>query len=289
MDEVLLTIDLHRSSGRFGSDWESGKDRLLKLVQGFKGVRVEQVDYSQETRKKVEMEWCGGRQIPLKDFRGGPSYAYFFGLSAARGRYVIHSDSDLFFGGRSTCWVNEAIDVFARGADHLFLGPLSGPPNLELRIRTLRCIQSAQARGGHSFDFMSTRFFMLDRARFKERIGAFIPTRPNARSFLKALVERNPPWDLPEHWMTEGMRSAGMARFDFLGEGKGMWYLHPPYRCEDFYAKLPRLCEIVESGHLPHEQQGCHDINESLVDWSAATDLLRTNRWWRRLWNRFRS
>ncbi len=286
VDEVLLTIDLHKSPGRFGSDWEIGKVRLLDFVSSLSGVRVEVVDYSIEARRKVDSEWSGGTQIPMKDFRGGPSYAYFYGLSAARGRYIIHADADIFFGGRSNSWVKEAIDVFESNPDILFLGAYSGAPTPDLRILTLPCEQSSAARGGHRFDFMSTRLFMLDRTRFHQRIGEFKPSRPTLRSVLKACVEGNPAWDLPEHWMTSAMNKANMCRFEFLGSGAGMWYLHPPYRCEDFYSKLPYIIDTIENGKLPDAQLGCHDINDSMVDWTAATDALKKNRWWRRLEHR---
>jgi hypothetical protein len=65
-----------------------------------------------------------------------------------------------------------------------------------------------------------------------------------------------------------------------------MWHLHPPYRCQDFYAKLPSLIERVERGDVPEAQRGDHDINDSLVDWTEARQRLRENRWWKRLWQR---
>jgi hypothetical protein len=79
------------------------------------------------------------------------------------------------------------------------------------------------------------------------------------------------------------MRERGLVRRDFLGSAPGMWSLHPPYRCADFYAKLPDVIARVEDGNIPDAQRGDHDINGSMVDWSEAVALLAKNRWWRRI------
>lgn len=283
VDEILLTVDLKRSKGRFGANWDIGKSKLLGLISDLADVRIEYVDYSPIARDRVEREWCGRGRLPTKDFRGGPSYAYFYGLSAAKGRFIIHSDADIFFGGRSSTWVSEAIELYNRYSDILFLGALSGPPNAECRILSLPCQQSSRAHGGHVFDFMSTRFFMIDRVRFKEKVGMFAPSRPSLRSVVKAFVEGNPMWDLPEHWMTKRMQESKMCRFEFLGEGSGMWYLHPPYRCDDFFAKIDWLIRAVEKGELPDSQRGYHDFTNSMVDWSEAIEKLKRDRWWKRI------
>lgn len=77
------------------------------------------VDYGEDARKRVAQEWTEGHPVPEKDFRGGPSYAYFYGLTEAKGRYVLHSDSDMFFGGGSQQWIKEAVDLFERSPDIL--------------------------------------------------------------------------------------------------------------------------------------------------------------------------
>ena len=51
----------------------------------------------------------------------------------------------------------------------------------------------------YRFDTMTTRLFLLDRRRFRSAIGALQPRRPPAlRNTVKALVEGNPPADLPD-------------------------------------------------------------------------------------------
>jgi hypothetical protein len=82
------------------------------------------------------------------------------------------------------------------------------------------------------------------------------------------------------------MRARGLVRREFLGTAPGMWSLHPPYRSEDFYRRLPELVRRVEAGDMPEAQTGDHDVNASLVDWSEALAALANNRWWKRLLQR---
>lgn len=284
VDEVLIVVDTHRSAGRFSDGWEEGYAALFAYLDTVKDAEISIVNYGNDASERISASWLGGGHVPLKDFRGGPCYSYFYGLTQAQGRYVIHSDADMFFGGLSRTWVAEAINAYEENRDVLFLAPLSGPPCPSGSIHTLSCTPDGGIAGGQRFDFMSTRLFMIDKKRFAERIKSFTPRRPTrVRESLKALIEANSCWDLPEHWMTKAMLEAGMYRLEFPGSEAGLWSLHPPYRCASFYESLPRLIEIVEAGILPDAQLGCHDFNESLVDWSEAILRLKSNRWWLRL------
>ena len=284
VSEILLTVDLHRSSGRFSSGWEQGRDNILALARSIQGARVETVDYSDEAHSRVSAEFFGGVHIPSKDFRGGPYYAYFFGLNAANQSIVLHTDSDMFFGGGSQTWLSEATEYLATHPRALFAAPLPGPPAEDDRLRQLRSKIEEGVPHSHIFEEMSTRLFLIDRRRFKSAIGSLVPKPPpTIRSRIKALVERNPSADLPEHLFTMEMRARGLYRRDFLGSKPGMWSLHPPYRCAEFYEKLPALIARIDAGDIPELQRGDHDINSSLVDWSEALVALSRNRWWRRL------
>src|SRR4051812_22990821 len=46
VEEVLLTVDLHRSRGRFADDWEAGRDRIMALIHSIPEARVLTVDDS---------------------------------------------------------------------------------------------------------------------------------------------------------------------------------------------------------------------------------------------------
>ena len=285
--EILLTVDMHRSAGRFAARWEEGRDQIIPLARSIPGARVLEVDRSPEAQARVAAEFFGGRvPVPDKDFRGGPYYAYFFALAAAAHDCVLHADSDLFFGGLSPTWIAEALADQAAHPQVLFSAPLPGPPADDGRLHSQVAEPVAGHTHSHEFRTMSTRLFLLSRGRFRTAVGALSPRRPSLRNTVKALLERNPAEDLPEHLFSSAMQARGLVRREFLGAAPGMWHLHPPYRCADFYQKIPALIARCEAGDLPAGQRGDHDFNASLVDWSEALLALRANRWWRRLLQR---
>ena len=242
MSEILLTVDLRRSKGRFGTDWESGRDQILELAHSVPDARIEVVNYGSDCNARVAAEFFGGTRVPEKDFRGGPYYAYFFGLHAAKHDFILHTDSDMFFGGGSQTWAAEAIEYLTSHPEVLITSPLPGPPSADGRMKHIKSSPVENSMHTHRMDSMSKRIFLIDRARFRTKIGALrVAPPPSLRNRLKALLERNPCADLPEHLFTDAMRAHGLVRHDFLGNGPGMWSLHPPYRCADFYTKLPSL------------------------------------------------
>lgn len=282
--EILLTVDFHRSSGRFSAGWEEGQDNIMSLVQSINGARVLTVDYGASTMARVAAEFFGGRRIPAKDFRGGPYYSYFFAMAEARHPYVLHTDSDMFFGGGSPTWITEAAAHMAAHPEVLFAAPLPGPPATDGRLHSQMADSEPDSAHAFHFSTMSTRLFLMDRRRFRNTIGSLQARRPPAlRNAIKAFVEGNPPQDLPEHLFTDAMHADGLVRREFLGRAPGMWSLHPPYRCADFYNRLPELVRRVETGEIPEAQRGNHDMNASMVDWSEAHAALSQNRWWKRL------
>jgi hypothetical protein len=170
----------------------------------------------------------------------------------------------------------------------LFLtAPLSGPPRADGRLQFLQATRDPQVLHAHTFDRMSSRVFLMQRSRFRSRIGRLVARRPpSMKTTMIAILDGNPPRDLPEHLFTAEMRAHGLFRREFLGAAPGMWSLHPPYRSTDFYTKLPDLVRRIESGDVPSAQRGDHDLNDSLVDWSEARGALRRNRIWRRVFQR---
>jgi len=286
VDEILLTVDLHRSAGRFADEWEEGRDNILALARSIDGARIVEVDYGATAAAEVAKEFFGGRSIPRKDHRGGPYYSYFFGLHAASHRHVFHCDADMMFGGGSATWLAEACVLLENEPDVLVTAPLPGPPAHDGRLTELRGDRVAGRGLAFSFHEMSSRAFLLDRDRFRTRIGALRPALAPWRGLLLALIEGNAPRELPERLLTGVMRHQGLRRVDFLGEAPGMWTLHPPYRCADFYDKLSDLVARVEKGDMPAAQLGFHDVGDSLVDWSEARTRLTQRRWWKRLASR---
>lgn len=288
VDEILLTLDLHRSSGRFSEGWQERLPKIKHLIQEccdqYPHAHLKEVNYSPQVVTDVSNMFFGGRSIPPKDFRGGPFYSYFFGLYSAKYNYIFHLDSDLMFGGGSTTWIAEAIDLLNERPDVLFCGPFPGPPTADGRLRSQVAEPEPHYSPAFRFSSLSSRLFLLDRNRFTSVVKKLTLRYTHMRGIIKALVEGNYPYNLPEEIFTEAMLNNSLYRIEFLGKQPGgMWSLHPPYRSKNFYDSLPELIQKVESGNIPEEQRGVHDVNDSLVDWSSAREALKQNRWWKRL------
>jgi hypothetical protein len=249
----------------------------------YEKARGLQVDYSSHVQSNIGKTYFGGSTVPAKDFRGGPFYTYFFGLHAAQYPRVLHLDSDMMFGGGSQQWIAEAMRLMDDHPDVLTCSPLPGPPTRDGQLRSQQAERFSHTSLAFRFDTLSTRLFLLDKYRLKKRVGELPLRRPSLRNRVKAFVEGNPPYELPEVILSEAMQRHTLWRVDVLGTSPGMWSLHPPYRNDVFYRKLPELVRRVERGNVPQAQLGRYDVHDSMVDWSSARAALKQNRWWKRL------
>jgi hypothetical protein len=282
-DEILLTVDTRASKGRFSNNWDIYRDQLNAFIEQeitpVFNVRTIFVNYDPESKAAVGRFFFGSNRIPDKDFRGGPFYAYFYGLYHAKNDLVFHIDSDIFLGGGSPTWVQEAADLLLADQAVLTVSPLPGPPHPDDRL-----IGQPKARktGPYifSFDEMSTRIFMLDKSRFGSQ--KLLLKRPDLRSQIKAIMERNANAALPEHLISDFIKQHGLMRIDFLGTGSGLWSLHPPFRTQTFYESLPELIAQVERGALPEKQLGYYDLIDEVCDWTEAREYLKEKRWWKK-------
>jgi hypothetical protein len=292
VDRFVVTIDTHQSrSGRyrgsnFGANLEKTRQLIREAGRTYPQLQVEDVDYSEATQRAVARYFFGVDSIPVKAWDGGPFYAYFFGLYVAKAQYVLHIDGDLLFGGGSKTWIREAIQCMEQRPDVLVTAPFPGPPRADGRIFG-HCEQPGHAYAPERMDWLayrhhdlSTRIFLIDLNRFKERLGAFPLYVPDARQRLKSRLLGNPPEVREaEVVLTRTLQSSGLCRVDMLGSSPGLWSLHPPYRSEAFYRRLPELIRAVESADVPEGQRGHYDLNDSMIDWTSAREA---NRWHRR-------
>lgn len=275
VDDILLTLDLHRSRGRFSAAWAErlpGMRRLLAdLCAQYPTARVCEVDYGEDARRQLAEAFFGGRRAPEKDWNGGPFYSYFYGVQSASYDYVLHMDSDMLYGGGSQSWVAEAVRLLRARADVIACNPLPGPPTADGALRSQTLDPFPYSSTAYCVSQLSTRVFLLDRARFHQQfpVVPLLPA-PNRLRTWQAQLDGNPPFALPEEIFSHLMAQRGLLRVDLLGEAPGMWSLHPPYRTAEFYARLPEFVARVEAGNVPEGQRGAHDMNESMIDWSSA-------------------
>jgi hypothetical protein len=120
---------------------------------------------------------------------------------------------------------------------------------------------------------------MVDMLRFEQRLGTLPLLTPDAVRRLKAKLLGNPPHALEaEVILTAALCRSKLLRIDFVGSPPGLWTLHPPYRSEEFYARLPEIIDSVERGRVPEGQRGHYDLNGSIIDWAEAHAATRWHR-----------
>ena len=283
VDRFIVTIDTHQTrSGRYRvGNFDSSLARLRQLVHEARTIypqlEVIDVDYSDATRRDVARYFFNVDSIPIKAWDGGPFYSYFFGLYVANAQYVMHFDGDMMFGGGSRTWMQYAIARMAERPDVLIAAPFPGPPREDGAIfghdGAVGGMHTREALPELAYRHMavSTRAFMIDLNRFKSTIGTFPLQRPNPTQRLKSRLLGNAPEALEaEMALSKCMQRFGLHRIDLLGSPPGLWSLHPPYRSEEFYRRLPELIRAVEQGDVPQQQRGHYDLNDSMIDWTQA-------------------
>ena len=123
---------MHRSCGRFAEGWEERLPGLQMLIEyccaRYSHAHAREVDYSAAVAANISDLFFGGQPVPAKDCKGGPFYSYFFGLYAAKHPYIFHVDSDMMYGGGSSYWLAEAVQLLRERTNVLICSPLPGPP-----------------------------------------------------------------------------------------------------------------------------------------------------------------
>jgi hypothetical protein len=288
VDEILCVIDLRPVPGRPDPTWDSNGGRLIELVDGccasYPHARRRNVDYGSEFADAISAFFLAGRPVPAKTYRGGPFFAYLFGLHVATHDHVLHLDSDIMFGGGSQTWMQEALQLLDSRPDALVCQPYPCPPRSDGRVYAAGAEPEPGSVPTLRFKTITTRYFLIDRRRFHERIGSFA-VRPHPpvvtrvgliewlrgigdlplRDRLRPLKLVTPRIDLPERLLGEAMTAAGMYRLDYLGREPGMWTLHPRERTNAYYEFLPELIDRIERGEVTDEQRGHYDLDASML------------------------
>lgn len=277
VDEILLVFDRH------GYDDDSDQtdiQEIYSLVSNLKStfskIELLNVDYSLRSMQEVSNAYFGGKPVPPKTHRYGPYYSYFYGLHKTKYEYVLNVDCDIFFGGTNSEWIKEAISLLQ--ADNIIsCSPHPGPPRQDGKLTRQKGEVDNTDLRKIFFDTISTRVFFIHKPSFQRDICP-IPVRlatwPLA---ISALLRGKPIYELPEDTISDIMKARNLKRVDFLGTKTGVWTLHPPYRNEEFYLRLPDIIRQIENNTLPEEQRGDYDLNNSMVDWSDAIQQIRNN------------
>lgn len=277
VDEVLFAVDLvPPRGGRYAGGWGEAlpalETLLSELGEEHPNARVSRAQGSPQELQRLGDRFFGGKAIPSKDCRGSAFEVYFVAFDGPSNDHVFHTDGDMLFGGGSPTWVQEAVDVLAADEDVISVIPLSGPPHPDGRLRGQGEHQPYEHPSpAFRFPTWTTRIALFDRRRLLDRLTPLPLSRPPyKRTWLKALVNRNPLVGMPEDILKARVLERGMSRVDLLGSGPGMWTLHPALKPPEFLERLPELIDRVERGDLPEAQLGHYDIVDELVDQRAA-------------------
>ena len=273
VDEILLTYDTHKSKGRFAINWEENNAKMWSFLQEFvmehPKIKLIKIDYSRRKIKEIAQKYFNRLTIPAKDWRGGPFYTYFFGIHEAKNEYIFHLDSDMFFGGLSKKWMEEAVKLYKEDNSILFVNPLAGPPKSDGTLTNQKYFNYQNKPFYFGFDTMSTRLFLVNKRRLTEHsIQNTFTTKIG--EITRAIWRKNPPYKLPEEILSKHIVNNNYLRVDFMGKSPGLWSLHPPYRTAKFYQDLPTIIKKIENNDVPESQKGFYDIVDELVDWSEA-------------------
>ena len=219
VQEILFTFDLHRTprGGHFGEGWDERRTPMRELLEQLcreqPDARIAEVDYAPERMQSLADDFTAGSPIPAKDTKGAPFYPYLYGLHEARHDLVFHLDSDLIFGGASQTWIDEARTLLAGHGDVLACSPLPGPPTADGSLHRETAPRFDHSSPAYVFKTLSTRLFMIDRQRLRERVlplRLLGPIRPV--SGAKARLHGNPPYRAAELSISEAMSAAGLYR-----------------------------------------------------------------------------
>jgi hypothetical protein len=280
VDEVVYTVDLRKSAGPRGARFDEYMPGLLRLVEEFakshSGRRLVEIDYGDVAMERVGEEFFGSVRPPTKDCFGAPFYGYFYGLATVETRYVLHVDCDVLFGGGSSAWISEAIELLGERPDALFVCPLAGPPSSTGRIprRVRRAQRRTQEFGSEPvLEDRQTRTYRLRHVSSR----VFFTDLDRLRAAAPLAVMDAPPWTfgsdlattpyLPaETVLSRAMREGRWIRLDYLGTGPGMWFLHPGQRGPAFSENLPNLVAAIESDCVPSSQRGSCELRDDWLD-----------------------
>jgi len=271
-DDVLLVVDLHPSPGRFSLAWAERKPKLEALLDAMRRrhprIRIDEVDHSETTRRRLGDRFLGGKEVPRKDSRGGPYHSYLFGLERARHRHVLHLDADILLGGEPAQWIGEALELMKARPEVWSTSPHPGPPREDDTLGfSARYGIVREHRHQLRFRQFSTRVFLLDLQRLPPLRRRFAPPI----HVLRALRMGNPPFREPETLVTRAMQASDGCRVDFAGNA-GAWTLHANTRTAAFYEALPGIVRRVEANAPPEAQRGRQDLDEgTLPAWREPT------------------
>lgn len=260
--ERLVVYDPGRQEGKYASRIQGSQnaieqilDRLLeeKLID-----RVDVVPWTDDEQNRILRKYFGDKQIDLKDFSGAPIYQYLYALDACTGDYILHVDSDmLFYRQGEHSWIEDGLALLKREKNVVVTTPQGGPPQARNWFERLtgRSFEPAPTTAWHRATFTSTRYFLMDVARFT----ACLP------------LEQAKPGEPLENSLSHTFNLRGYDRWSM--NGYTHWAIHPWKHDENYIRYLDDLIWAIENGIYPFRRTGYR--------WDMRTEGTLINEWLR--------
>ena len=261
--ERVATYDPGRQEGKYAERIQGTQSEVERILERLlaDGIidRVDVVPWTEDEQQRILQKYFGGRQVDLKDFSGAPIYQYLYAMDACRGDYLFHVDSDmLFYRAVERSWLYDGLDLLKRESRVIVATPQGGPPQARnwLERLTGHSFEPRPTSDWHHADFVSTRYFLMDVARFHTCLP----------------LEQAKPGEPLENSFSYTFARKGYARWSM--NGYTHWAIHPWRHDANYVRHLDDLIWAVENGIYPFKRTGfqwdMRTEGEHIEEWLAV-------------------
>lgn len=258
--EHIATYDPGRQEGKYAERIQGSQNDVERILQRLLDDqiidRIDVVPWTDGEQHRILMKYFGDESIDLKDFSGAPIYQYLHALDGCSGEYVFHADSDMLFHRAGTdSWIAEGIVLMQQEPRVVVTAPRAGPPQARnwLEKLTGRSFEPAPRGKWRRVDFTSTRYFLMDMAKFKSCLP---------------LVQEKAGEPL-ENSLTHTFRLRGLEHWNLTTLDH--WTIHPWRHDENYVRYLDDLIWAAEKGVYPFNRTGHR--------WDMRTEGEHINEW----------
>ena len=175
--EKRVALDPGQVEGKYAGRIQGQLDELKDILHQLKsdGIidAIDEIPWSSDSQQEILSHYFSSINVDLKDFSGAPIYQYLFALSQCTGDFVVHVDSDMLFHTNhgSFNWIDRGIEHMKKNQDVVFTTPRGGPPIANKWYEKIlhKSFQNMEDTW-HQGDFISTRYFLMDRLRFENQL-----------------------------------------------------------------------------------------------------------------------
>jgi hypothetical protein len=259
--ERLIAYDPGNPMGKYGSRRRGDPAHLLAIFERLTSDglidRVDTIPWDEKHQAEILTKYFGRDDIELKDFSGAPIYQYLYALDRCSGDYVFHMDSDMLFHTTpGSSWIEKGVELLQREPKVLFATCRGGPPQARSRLERLlkRPVGKKPSHDWIKADTLSTRYFLMDRKKFYERLLPIVQSRPS---------------EPLEDSITHTLKLRQLERWTMTGTQH--WSIHPWQHDENYVQHLDKLIWAVENGVYPFVRTGYR--------WDMRTEGEHINEW----------